>query len=126
MKVPLHSWVVLVAVCLSGCATTATTATLTPTTGPLVLSGARPIEAKIEGITRDNGALSFTLPSGERVTGEWATVHRDLSGSDRAATGHGDRGSIFDIEFECDDLGRGTGRATDNRGNTYRVFVRGI
>lgn len=126
MNVPLTSWAVLVAACLSGCATATTTAILTPTVGPLARFGARPIDARIEGITGDNGTLSFKLPSGERVAGEWATVHRDVSGTNRAATGHGNRGSIFDIEFECDDLARGIGKATDNHGNTYRILVRGI
>jgi hypothetical protein len=43
-----------------------------------------------------------------------------------AATAHGNRGAVFDVEFECDSSARGIGKATDNRGNTYRVLVRGI
>lgn len=118
MKTPL---VLLAALCLTGCSTTAT---LTPVSGPL--AGTKPIQAKIEGIAGHNGRLSFTMPNGGFVEGEWTTVNSKLSATKGAATAHGNRGSVFDIEFECDSFARGIGKASDNKGNTYRVIVKGI
>jgi hypothetical protein len=45
---------------------------------------------------------------------------------ERRSNGAQNRGAVFDVEFECDSSARGIGKATDNRGNTYRVLVRGI
>ncbi len=108
---------------LAGCSTTAT---LTPISGPMAASGGRSIEAKIEGIMGNNGKLSFTLPTGEYVSGEWVAVMGGKDGTKGAATAHGNRGSVFDVEFTCDHSARGIGKASDNRGNSYRVLVRGI
>jgi hypothetical protein len=108
---------------LSACSTTAT---LTPISGPMSQKAVRPIEAKIEGIAGNNGKLSFVLADGEAVSGEWIAVNGGYGATKGAGTAHGNRGSVFDIEFECDHSARGIGKATDNRGNTFRVLVRGI
>lgn len=104
---------------LLGCSTTAI---LTPIEGPLAKQGVREIRAKVDGIAGFSGPLTFTMPDGESVKGKWIAV----AGEGRrkgAATAHGSRGSVFDVEFESDISGRGIGKATDNRGNVYRVIV---
>jgi hypothetical protein len=113
--------ILLAAACLTACSTTAI---LTPVSGPAV--GSHPITAEIKGIMGNSGDLTFTLPSGERVAGQWVAVRRGNSGTNGAGTAQGDRGTVFDIEFECDMSAHGIGKATDNRGNTYRVLVRGV
>lgn len=72
----------------------------------------------------NSGNLSFTMPDGGHVAGQWVAVRGAQHKG--AATAHGDRGTVFDVEFECDNFARGIGKATDSRGNTYRVLVVGI
>jgi hypothetical protein len=103
-----------------------TTATMVPTAGPLTKAGSPEIKATISGISSYSGKLSFTMPDGEAVAGHWQSSRTGRRTRQGAGTARGDRGSVFDIEFESDSLARGIGKATDNRGNAYRIMIRGI
>ena len=118
-----HWLLALAAVLLSGCSTTAT---VVPITGPLAKAGSPEIKVKILGVLSTNGRLEFTMPDGEQCRGTWQAMRLGGGRSQGAGTARGDRGSVFDLEFESDAMGRGMGKASDNRGNTYRVMVRGI
>jgi hypothetical protein len=82
----------------------------------LLPSGSQPIEAKKEGIAGNSGKLSFTMYSGEFVSGQRIAVDGRSTMTKGAATAHGNKGSVFDVEFECDGSARGIGNATDNHG----------
>ena len=66
------------------------------------------------------------MPDGEQVSGRWQAVRTGLGTNKGAGTARGNRGSVFDFEFDSDTGARGVGKATDNKGNTYRVLVRGV
>ncbi len=97
------------------------TATLTPVSGPL--AGRPDIIVKVTDAAGQSGKLSFTMPSGEHVTGKYTTIPgQPVQG---VATAHGDRGSVFDMQFTTNLFGKGFGEATDNHGNKYRLIIAG-
>lgn len=112
-----------IALAFAGCSTTAT---VVPISGPLVKAGSPEIQVKILDIWSTHGRLEFVMSDGEKVSGKWQAMRIGGGRSQGAGTARGNKGSVFDMEFESDAAGRGMGKATDNRGNTYRVMVRGI
>jgi hypothetical protein len=122
MKTLLNLASIVSCAALTACSTTAT---LIPTAGPLAKQGAPHISATVEGILGNSGPFRFTMPDGEQVVGEWVAV-MSPSAHKGAGTAKGNKGSQFDFEFECDSSARGIGKATDNRGNCYRILVKGI
>ena len=107
----------------AGCSTTAI---IIPTAGPLATSGAPEIKATISGIAGRNGEFDFVMPDGEIVKGHWQSVRTGRGTSSGAGTARGNRGTVFDLEFIADGSAHGVGTASDNKGNRYRVLVRGI
>jgi hypothetical protein len=104
-----------------------TTATLIPITGPLATRRAPEIHAMVRGVWGYDGELTFTMPDGEQVTGRWQCVRTGHGTTTKGAgTARGNRGSIFDFEFDADSSVHGIGKATDNKGNTYRILVHGV
>jgi hypothetical protein len=127
-----------------------TTARLYPVEGPLAAVTPPPvIEALVEGITGNNGRLSWTMPDGATCVGEWSSaagsqitfVQGSLFSQYGATYGSGfavgsgggqnpgrgfaacTDGLRFDVEFVT---GAGTasgfGLARDSAGNVYRVL----
>lgn len=119
----LGSVLLLVAVLLVGCSTTAT---LTPVEGPLANAGAPTIQAKIGGILAHSGTIEMTMPDGEICSGDWIAVKNGRNASIVSGVARGNRGTVLDFEMSADDNARAVGTATDNRGNRYRVLVKGI
>lgn len=112
------SWLALV-----GCSTTAI---LTPIEGPISQTGAPAISAKVNGIVGNSGTIETTLPSGEVCKGDWVAVRDGYQGSIVSGVARGDRGTVIDFEMRADSSARAVGTAKDNRGNKYRVIVKGL
>ncbi len=113
----------LLSLALAGCAVNAT---IIPTEGPLASAGAAPFVAKIKDVQRFNGTLEATLPSGEYVSGEWQAVSTGFGTRQVYAIGRGNRGTILHFDAQTDSSARGIGGGRDNKGNVYRVMLKGI
>jgi hypothetical protein len=113
----------LSAVALVGCSIQAT---IIPTEGPLARAGARPFKANIHDVQNFSGPLDAVLPTGEKVVGEWQAVNTGGGTRQVYATARGNRGTIFDLDAQTDSAARGIGKGKDNRGNIYRVMLKGI
>jgi hypothetical protein len=108
-----------------GFAACSTRATLTPIAGPLSRT-APEIKATVRGVIGYSGELGFTMPDGEQVKGRWQAVRTGYGTNKGAGTARGNRGSVFDFEFDSDTSVDGVWKATDYKGNTYSILVRGI
>jgi len=113
----------LLSLTLVGCSIQAT---IIPTEGPLAQAGARPFKANIHNVQNFSGPLDATLPTGEKIFGEWQAVSTGWGTRQVYATARGDRGTVFDIDAQTDSAARGIGKGKDNRGNIYRVMLKGI
>lgn len=135
------------AVFIAGCSTTAR---MYPVEGPAsVQAPVQVLHATINGITGNNGSLTFALPDGVPCEGEWSsaagvqttfgagslfTQYGPVYGSGYAITSGGGQnpgraiatctdGTRFDIEFVTGGgTANGFGFARDTRGNVYRVL----
>jgi hypothetical protein len=108
--------ILLFAAILAGCSTTAH---LYPVEGPLSKETPLPVlSAKIDGVSGYSGNITLTMPDGEKLTGRWSAdphLHRG------EAIITGSKGTVVKAEFYVGG-GSGTGTATDNHGNVFRIL----
>lgn len=131
-----------------GCATT-TNANFYPVQGPLSKQNPTPIIAQVDGIARNTGNISLTLPDGEKCTGRWSSAAGVVSGYSTVnlfskygyvfgsgssvsnvpgvnrgeAVIMGNKGTVMEVEFYTGSgTANGWGIAKDNRDNIYKVI----
>jgi hypothetical protein len=138
------------AAALLALAACSTTARLYPVEGPAATqTPVRVLHATVNGITGNNGSLSFQLPDGSPCEGEWSSAagvettfgagslfsqYGPIYGSGYTIRSGGGQnpgraiancadGTRFDIEFVTGGgTANGFGFARDTRGNVYRVL----
>lgn len=114
---------ILFSMALVGCSIQAT---VIPMDGPLAAAGALPFKANIHDVQNFSGPLDAVLPNGEQVVGEWQAVNTGGGTRQVYATATGNRGTIFHMDAQTDSAARGIGKGKDNRGNIYRIMLKGI
>lgn len=137
-------------VCFVLTAACSTTARMYPVQGPAAEAiPPQTIQARINGITGNNGSLSFSLPDGSTCEGEWSSAagvettvtsvgligrYSSVFGTGVSTRSGGGQnpgraiaicsdGTRFDIEFITGGgTANGFGFAEDTRGSVYRVL----
>jgi hypothetical protein len=115
--------IIVITLALAGCSIQAT---VIPAAGPLAQSGAAPFKANIHDVQNFSGSLDAVLPTGEKVIGEWQAINTGMGTRQVFATARGNRGTVFELDAQTDSAARGIGKGKDNRGNIYRVMLKGI